>query len=165
MAHSALDKANLLAKQFAGNMCISDPERSPPTLPDIFSDKLVLVKTSESEVKSILRKVGVNKAVGPDNISPRLLHSCADELANPLASLFHHCFQTHTWPKAWKTSNVIPVHKKDGKSEVKNYHPVSLLPVLSKVADNSGLGRHRTLRETPPALHQAVWVSAVKVSG
>ena len=135
MAHSALDKANLLAKHFAGKMCIPDPERTPPTLPDVVSDKLVLVRTSESEVKDILRKLDVNKAVGPDKISPRLLYSCADELAKPLTSLFNHCLQISTWPKAWKTSNVVPVHKKGGKSEVKNYRPVSLLPVLSKVVE------------------------------
>ena len=116
-------------------MRIPDSERTPPTLPDLVRDKLVLVKTSESEVKSILREVNVKTAVGPDNISPRLLHSCADELANPLASLFNHCFRTSTWPKAWKISNVVPVHKKGGKSEVKNYCPVSLLSVLSKVAE------------------------------
>ena len=100
VAHSALDKVNLLARHFAKKMRIPDLERTPPTLPDLVRDKLVLVKTSESEVKSILREVNVKKAVGPDNISPRLLHSCADELANPLASLFNHCFQTSTWPKA-----------------------------------------------------------------
>ena len=135
MAHSALDKANLLATHFAGKMCIPDPERPPPTLPDIVSDKIVLVKTSESEVKGLLLKVNENKAVGPDNISPRLLRQCADELAGPLATLFNHCLQTSTWPKAWRTSNVVPVHKKGGKSVVKNYRPVSLLSVLSKVLE------------------------------
>ena len=135
MAHFALEKANLLAQHFARKMSITDPERTPPTLPDLVSDKLVTVITSESEVKNILRSVDVNKAVGPDNISPRLLHSCADELANPLTSLFNHCFRTSTWPKTWKTSNVVPVHKKGGKSEVKNYRPVSLLPALSKVVE------------------------------
>ena len=47
MAHSALDKANLLANHFAKKMCIPDPERTPPTLSDLVRDKLVLVKTSE----------------------------------------------------------------------------------------------------------------------
>ena len=116
-------------------MCIPDPGRTPPTLPDVVSDKLVLVKTSEREVKNILLKVDENKAVGPDNISPRLLRQCADELAGPLATLFNHCLQTSTWPESWKTSNVFPVHKKGGKSEVKNYRPVSLLSVISKVVE------------------------------
>jgi len=141
VAHSALDKANLLATHFARKMCIPDPERTPPTLPDIVRVKLVLVKTSESEVKGILLKVDENKAVGPDNISPRLLRQCADELASPLSTLFNHCLQTSTWPKAWKTSNVVPVHKKGGKSEVKNYRPVSLLSVLSKALETVVVSR------------------------
>ena len=80
-------------------------------------------------------KVEENKAVGPDNISLRLLRRCANELARPLATFFNHCLHTSTWPKSWKLSNVVPVHKKGGRSEARNYHPVSLLPALSEVVE------------------------------
>ena len=30
-------------------------------------------------------------------------------------------------------SNVVPIHKKDDKQNVKNYRPVSLLPIRSKI--------------------------------
>ena len=135
LAHAAQDKANLLARHFSSKMCVPDPDKLPPSLPTLVSEKLETVKTSEAEVKNILLKVDQKKAVGPDNISPRLLRQCAHELAYPLATLFNHCLQTSTWPKNWKTSNVVPVHKKGGKSEAKNYRPVSLLPVLSKVLE------------------------------
>ncbi|KAG0720260.1 hypothetical protein GWK47_006869 [Chionoecetes opilio] len=41
VAHTAQDKANFLASHFAGKIHIADLERSPPTLPDIISEKLV----------------------------------------------------------------------------------------------------------------------------
>ena len=106
LAHTAQDKADLLARYFAGKMCVPDPDKTPPTLPQIIKDKLETVTTSEVEVRDLLLKVDVKKAVGPDNISPCLLRQCANELARPLASLFNHCLLTSTWPKAWKTSNV-----------------------------------------------------------
>ena len=136
LAHSAQDKANLLARQFAGKMTIPEPERTIPALPHIIKDTLTDIKVSEVEIKNALLKMDEKKASGSDNISPRLLRQCASELARPLASLFSHCLQTGTWPTAWKTSNVVPVHKKGGKNVVKNYRPVSLLPVLSKVLES-----------------------------
>ena len=33
----------------------------------------------------------------------------------------------------WKKSNVVPVHKKESTNLIKNYHPISLLPIFSKV--------------------------------
>lgn len=135
MAQTASDKANLLAKHFTEKMCVPHPERLLPTLPIIVKNKLENVITSEVEVKQLLLKLDVEKAVGPDNISPRLLRQCADELAHPLATLFNYSFRTSRWPSEWKLSSVVPVHKKSDRSAVKNYRPVSLLPVLSKVLE------------------------------
>lgn len=135
VAQTARDKANLLARHFSEKMNISDPDRAPPTLPEVTKDKLVTVVTSEWEVKKLLSILDESKAVGPDYISPRLLRRCAGELARPLATLFNHCLQSSRWPKAWKISKVVPVHKKNDKTEARNYRPVSLLPVLSKVLE------------------------------
>lgn len=136
MAHSACDKADLLARHFTDKMRVSDPERPPPTLPNIVKDKLLRLTTREAEVKAVMLKLDEEKAVGPDNLSPRLLRQCAHELAGPLTTLFNECLRTSRWPSAWKMSRVVPVHKKDDKTSAKNYRPVSLLPVLSKVLES-----------------------------
>ena len=39
----------------------------------------------------------------------------------------------HKFPSEWKKSNVVPIHKKDDKQNVKNYRPVSLLPICGKI--------------------------------
>lgn len=135
VAHSTLDKANLLAQHFSEKMQVSDLERLPPAIPQVVKKNIEAVTTSEAEVKALLEGLDDSKAVGPDNISPRLLRRCAPELSNPLAALFNHCLDNSVWPEAWKVSNVVPIHKKNSKSEVKNYRPVSLLPVLSKVLE------------------------------
>ena len=51
VAQTAGDEVNLLAKHFTEKMCVPDPERPPPTLPDIVKDKLLCVTTSEVEVQ------------------------------------------------------------------------------------------------------------------
>ena len=34
---------------------------------------------------------------------------------------------------SWKKGNIIPVHKKDNKNLLKNYRPISLLPIFGKI--------------------------------
>ena len=37
------------------------------------------------------------------------------------------------YPFIWKRSNIIPVHKKNDKQLVKNYRPISVLPIFGKI--------------------------------
>ena len=56
------------------------------------------------------------------------------ELSYILAELFNKCLKESCFPDCWKVSLVVPVFKNVGeRSTAKNYHPVSLLSVVSKV--------------------------------
>ena len=37
------------------------------------------------------------------------------------------------FPSDWKKAHVVPVHKKRDKQCLKNYRPISLLPICSKI--------------------------------
>ena len=37
------------------------------------------------------------------------------------------------FPSEWKKANVVPIHKKGSKQILKNYWPISLLPVFGKL--------------------------------
>ena len=54
----------------------------------------------------------------------------------PLLNIFRHSLATGKYPLDWKKGNVIPVYKKGDKSIPKNYRPVSLLPIFSKLFEN-----------------------------
>ena len=44
------------------------------------------------------------------------------------------CLKESSFPDCWKVSSLVPVFMNDGeKSSAENYHPVSLLSVVSKV--------------------------------
>ena len=41
--------------------------------------------------------------------------------------------RTGKFPLEWKKVNIVPIYKKGGKQAVKNYRPVSLLPICGKI--------------------------------
>ena len=85
-------------------------------------------------VKKVITNLDLSKAPGPDCIPVVILKNCEPELSYILAELFNKCLKESCFPDCWKVSLVVPVFKNVGeKSTAKNYHPVSLLSVISKV--------------------------------
>ena len=56
---------------------------------------------------------------------------------NPFVNLliFKPCLLQGIFPSEWKKANAVPIHKKNDKQCVKNYIPVSFLPICSKVLE------------------------------
>ena len=85
-------------------------------------------------VKKVITKLDSSKASGPDCIPVVVLKNCEPELSYILAKLFNNSLNESCFPDCWKVSSVVPVFKNVGKrSTAKNYRPVSLLSVVSKI--------------------------------
>ena len=66
-------------------------------------------------------------------ISVLMLKICDKSLCKPLELIFQSCIKHGKFSNEWKMANVVPVHKKSDKQILKNYRPVSLLPICGKV--------------------------------
>ena len=85
-------------------------------------------------LRKVLMNLDLSKASGPDCIPVVVLENCELELSYILAELFNKCLKESCFPDCWKVSSVVPLLKNVGeRSTAKNYHPVSLLSVVSKV--------------------------------
>ena len=73
------------------------------------------------------------KSIGDDNVSPRVLKSCASALCGPLTALFRRICYTVTFPSSWKISRITPIYKKGARSDPINYRPIVVLPILSRI--------------------------------
>ena len=62
-----------------------------------------------------------------------MLKICDDSLCGPLRLIFQSCFENGKFPSKWKKANVVPTYKKNNKQLVKNYRPISLLPICGKI--------------------------------
>ena len=80
--------------------------------------------------------INIHKAHGHDDISIRMIKICDKSLLKPLTILFQNSMKSFCYPFIWKRSNIIPVHKKNDKQLVKNYQPISLLPIFGKIFEN-----------------------------
>ena len=58
---------------------------------------------------------------------------CDKTLIYPLILIFRASIQDGVFPDCWKKVNVVPIHKKESKNLLKNYRPISLLPIFGKI--------------------------------
>ena len=93
------------------------------------------VSILDDEIISLVRNLNPNKAMGPDGISGQMLLLCDLSVVLPLKIIFENILVTSTYPNIWKLANVIPIHKKENKQLVKNYRPISLLPICGKILE------------------------------
>ena len=100
---------------------------------DFSYDHLYEIYFSPSHISTLLKNLNVNKAQGPDEIHGRILKNCCDSLNEPLTILFEKSYRTGSIPQKWKLANIVPVHKKGSKADVKNYRPISLTSIVMKI--------------------------------
>ena len=62
-----------------------------------------------------------------------MLLLCDNSVVLPLKIIFHNILVTSTYPDLWKLANITPIFKKGDKRWIKNYRPISLLPICGKI--------------------------------
>ena len=62
-----------------------------------------------------------------------MIQICKEGITLPLKLIFDQSQKERKIPEIWKAANVVPAHKKEDKCLVKNYRPISLLPIFAKV--------------------------------
>ena len=95
--------------------------------------KLKNINFHETEILSIIIDLNPNKADGCDDISICMIKICDEVIIPPLLIIFETALRSGIYPDQWKKANVIPVHKKNSKNLLKNYRPISLLPICGKI--------------------------------
>ena len=127
------DNTTLFAKNFSYNSNLDDSSIFLPFFPSRTNLKLH-VSVTPRIVKKVITILDLSKASGPDCIPVVVLRNCEPELSYILTELFNKCLKESCFPDCWNVSSVVPVFKNVGERYIaKNYCPVSLLSVVSKV--------------------------------
>ena len=141
-AKTSREKAGLFNSYFASVFRTSRSNKSTENndyhdTPSKTHVELSDITVSAEEVVNNLGNLDVTKAHGPDGIHPRLLKECSEQIGPSLCALFNHSLSCGRVPIEWKAANITPVHKKELKEVAKNFRPISLLSIVSKIVERS----------------------------
>ena len=98
-----------------------------------FMDDIVV---SNESVTKLLKGLNPSKALGPDELHPKVLKELATELGPVFAHLFQTSLDTGEIPKEWSLANICPHYKKGDRALACNYRPVSLTCVPCKLLEH-----------------------------
>ena len=130
------DKAEIFNNYFADQCTPFENNSQIPNEMSYVTDKRIAnIDFTFNDIFNLIKSLDIGKAHGYDNISVRMIKICGEPICRPLELIFRDCIRLGTFPEVWKKSNVVPVHKKNEKNAVKNYRPISLLPVCSKIME------------------------------
>ena len=90
--------------------------------------------SSIPEITKIISNLKQNNSVGWDNIPTTLLKSYINILAPILCNLIiNKTLAMGLYPNSLKMTKILPILKNKDKLDITNFHPISILPVISKV--------------------------------
>ena len=88
---------------------------------------------TDETILGILIKLDVTKAKGIDNIAAVFLKDGTGMLSTHIAKLCNLSITTAAFQDDCKIAKLIPIYTKGSKSDPKNYRPISILPLISKI--------------------------------
>ena len=121
----------------ANNNCFVDPDilaqeiRRIECLP-VFNQSFRFSEVTETEVKNAVRDMKSNSA-GVDNISLFFIQKSLCIIVAAITEIFNFSINEKIFPDKWKIAIIKPIPKTNNPSRLKDYRPISLLPILAKI--------------------------------
>ena len=89
--------------------------------------------TNYDQIKKIILGLKNDCSSGYDNIPVRFIKPVSDHLISPLVHIINNSIDKKFFPNSWKIARVWPIPRVDQPTSVKDFRPISVLPILSKV--------------------------------
>ena len=74
-----------------------------------------------------------NKCYNINTISTKVLKFISPIVSSPLSAIINTSLTSGRFPDSMKLARVVPVKKTGDPTDMGNYHPISVLPIISKV--------------------------------
>ena len=87
------------------------------------------------EFEEAFKSLKTSKAAGFNDLSRNIIIDAYDNLKNILFHVFKVSIKQAIFPDSLKIVKVTPVFKSGAKDNARNYRPISILPVFSKVLE------------------------------
>ena len=101
----------------------------------LIPSKFNFSNVTEDLVLKLLNKMDTDKAAGIDNLSGKFLKDGAIILAKPISEICNLSIKYSIFPTDCQIAKLKPLFKKGSTTHPKNYRPISLLPLISKIIE------------------------------
>ena len=71
-----------------------------------------------------------------DGLSMKIVKYFISSIVDPLCFIFNKSFTKGIFPTSLKIAKIVPKFKSGDKADIRNYRPISLLPVFSEILKN-----------------------------
>ena len=130
---------------------INKVERLRQGIPNSNTDPLHVLRESMSErtcslkfrpihpdeVLEIIKNLKNSKSSGLDDVDTYIVKLIAKDILPAITHVINLSIRDDIFPTSWKRAKVVPLLKKGDTLDPKNYRPVALLPILSKVLERA----------------------------
>ena len=103
--------------------------------PIVCSSSFTVRPVTLPELSAALGRMSGSRAVGYDGVSLQLIERCFPVIGPHVLRVINMSLVTGEVPKQWKHAKVIPIHKAGEMSQPCNFRPISILSVVSKLAE------------------------------
>ncbi len=94
-----------------------------------------LNEVSQSGVDGIICGLKNSKAKDAFGMDTILLKTLKQSLIAPITTIINRSMNEGTFPNSWKSAVITPIFKSGDPAIKSNYRPISILPVVSKIAE------------------------------
>lgn len=88
---------------------------------------------SPIQVANIIGNLKNTNSTGYDDVSTRTIKYVHDIISPILSHIINLCIEQGIFPCKLKTTIIKPLYKKDEKHDIKNYRPIALITIFSKI--------------------------------
>ena len=127
------DKANILQDQFC-SVYTKEPIGELP----YFASRTNKIFEMDLTVEMVRKEISLlnnNKALGPDELHPRMLKELVDYVATPIFIIMTKSLVDGCVPEDWRLAHVTAIYKKGPKNIAENYRPISLTSIVCRMME------------------------------
>ena len=89
----------------------------------------------ENDVYKVVQGINISKSSGLENISSFIVKEAFKILITKVTYMYNLSISASKFPTVWKQALVVPIPKVGNSTMVKNYRPISLLPLPGKILE------------------------------
>ena len=104
---------------------------------EIHTTEPLVTKPSASEVELAIDKLKSHKSPGIDQILAELIKAGGRTIYLEIHKLTISIWKKEKLPEEWKESIIVPIHKKEDKTDFNNYGCITLWPTTYKILSNN----------------------------